>query len=301
MSEVLELKTIHDYNEFLGLETLNPLVGIVDFSKVKVLPHRRKVGTFYAIFLKEKVHGPITYGRGKYDYQEGTLVFVGPGQVAGIDDGGVTENPQGYALLFHPDLIRGTSLGKRMKEYTFFSYEVNEALHMSERERQTVLSCFREIEEEVQHSIDRHSRSIIVANIEVLLNHCLRFYDRQFATRRAINSGVLARFEALLADYFSSDKPAELGLPSVAWCADQLHFSANYFGDLVKKETGRSAIECIHLAVINKVKDSLMGTDKTVGEIAYEVGFQYPHHLSRLFKKVTGCTPNEYRAGRDQA
>ena len=116
MSEVLELKTIHDYNEFLGLETLNPLVGIVDFSKVKVLPHRRKVGTFYAIFLKEKVHGPITYGRGKYDYQEGTLVFVGPGQVAGIDDGGVTENPQGYALLFHPDLIRGTSLGKRMKE-----------------------------------------------------------------------------------------------------------------------------------------------------------------------------------------
>lgn len=228
-------------------------------------------------------------------YQEGTLVFVAPGQVAGIDDGGVTEHPQGYALLFHPDLICGTSLARKMKEYTFFSYEVNEALHMSERERQTVFNCFREIEEEIQHTIDRHSRSIIVSNIEVLLNHCLRFYDRQFATRSIVNRNVLIRFEALLSEYFEADNPREQGLPSVAWCADQLHLSANYFGDLVKKQTGKSAIEYIHLAIVNKVKDCLLGTDKTVSEIAYEVGFQYPHHLSRLFKKVTGLSPNEYR------
>ena len=186
-------------------------------------------------------------------------------------------------------------LGRKIKEYTFFSYEVNEALHMSERERLTVFSCFNEIEEELQHAIDKHSRSIIVSVIEVLLNHCLRFYDRQFATRAVINSDVLTRFEALLGSYFDSDKPEELGLPSVAWCADQLHFSANYFGDLVKKQTGKSAIEYIHLAIINRVKDLLLGTNKTVSEIAYEVGFQYPHHLSRLFKKVAGCTPNEYR------
>lgn len=295
MSEILDMKSISDYNSFLGLETLNPLVSLIDFSKVKVLPHRRKTGTFYAIFLKEKIHGPVTYGRGRYDYQEGTLVFVGPGQVAGIDDDGVTENPQGYALLFHPDLIRGTSLAHKMKDYTFFSYEVNEALHMSERERQTVFNCFNEIEEELRHSIDKHSRSIIVSNIEVLLNHCLRFYDRQFATRAIINSDVLTRFEALLNDYFETDKPLELGLPSVAWCADKLHLSANYFGDLVKKQTGKSAIEYIHLAVIHKVKDYLLGTDKTVSEIAYDTGFQYPHHLSRLFKKIAGCTPNEYR------
>ena len=184
-------------------------------------------------------------------------MFVAPGQLAGIDDDGETIHPQGYALLFHPDLIRGTSLARRMKEYTFFSYEVNEALHMSERERQTVFNCFGEIEEELQHTIDKHSRSIIVSNIEVLLNHCLRFYDRQFATREAINSDVLTRFETLLDGYFDTEKPVELGLPSVAWCADQLHFSANYFGDLVKKQTGKSAIEYIHLAIINKVRNRL--------------------------------------------
>ena len=188
MSEILDLKTIHDYNEFLGLETLNPLVSFVDFSKVEVLKHRCKCFGFYAVFLKEKIHGQITYGRSKYDYQEGTLVFIAPGQVGGINDGGETVHPQGYALLFHPDLIRGTSLAGKMKDYTFFSYEANEALHMSERERQTVFTCFAEIREELGHAIDKHSRSIIVSNIEVLLNHCLRFYDRQFATREAINS-----------------------------------------------------------------------------------------------------------------
>lgn len=272
MGEILDLKTIHDYNAFLGLETLNPLVAFVDFSKVKVLKHRCKCFGFYAIFLKEKIHGPLTYGRSRYDYQEGTLVFIAPGQVGGINDDGETPDPQGYALLFHPDLIRGTSLARKMKEYTFFSYEVNEALHMSESERQTVLNCFSQIEEELRHTIDKHSRSIIVSNIEVLLNHCLRFYDRQFTTREAINSDVLTRFEALLDRYFNSVGPEEHGLPSVAWCADQLHFSANYFGDLVKKQTGKSAIEYIHLAVIDKVKDQLAGTDKTVSEIAYEIG-----------------------------
>lgn len=295
MEEILDLKSIHDYNVFLGLETQNPLVSFVDFSKVEVLQHRRKRFNFYGIFLKEKIHGPLVYGRSKYDYQEGTLVFVAPGQVAGIDDDGVTQHPEGYALLFHPDLIRGTYLARKMKDYTFFSYEVNEALHMSERERRTIFNCFGEIQEELRHAIDKHSRSIIVSNIEVLLNHCLRFYDRQFATREAINSNVLTRFDNLLNSYFDSEKPEELGLPSVAWCADQLHFSSNYFGDLVKKQTGKSAIDHIHMAVVDKVKDCLIETDKTVSEIAYQVGFQYPHHLSRLFKKVAGCTPNEYR------
>lgn len=166
---------------------------------------------------------------------------------------------------------------------------------MSERERQTIFNCFAEIQEELHHTIDKHSRSIITSNIEVLLNHCLRFYDRQFATREVINRDVLTRFEALMLDYFNSDKPEQNGLPTVAWCADQLHFSANYFGDLIKKETGKSAIEYIHLAVINRVKELLASTSKTVSEIAYEVGFQYPHHLSRVFKKVVGCTPNEFR------
>ncbi len=297
MGDILNIGTIPDYNEFLGIETLNPLVTFIDFREVEVLKHRKKLYGFYGIYLKEKIHGMLTYGRSRYDYEEGTLVFVAPGQVAGIDDGGETLRPEGCCLLFHPDLLRGTGLARKMKEYTFFSYEVNEALHMSERERQTVFNCFAEIREELHHSIDRHTRSIITSNIEVLLNHCLRFYDRQFAMRAAVNKDVLARFEDLMAGYFDSDKPAHIGLPTVAWCADQLHFSANYFGDLIKKETGKSAIECIHLAVVNRVKDLLRGTGKTVSEIAYEVGFQYPHHLSRMFKKVVGCTPNEYRAG----
>ena len=295
MGDIVNISSIHDYNEFLGIETLNPLVTFIDFRQVKVLKHRKKLYGFYGIYLKEKIHGKLTYGRSQYDYQEGTLVFVAPGQVAGIDDGGETPNPAGFALLFHPDLLRGTGLARKMKEYTFFSYEVNEALHMSERERQTIFNCFTEIEEELHHRIDKHSRATITANIEVLLNHCLRFYDRQFATREVINRDVLTRFEELLAGYFDSDKPEQIGLPTVAWCAYQLHFSANYFGDLIKKETGKSAIEYIHFSIINRVKDLLISSGKTVSEIAYEVGFQYPHHLSRLFKKVVGCTPNEYR------
>lgn len=211
MGEILDLKTIQDYNDFLELETLNPLVSFVDFSKVEVLKHSCKCFGFYAIFLKEKIHGQITYGRNRYDYQEGTLVFVAPGQVGGIGDGGQTLHPQGYALLFHPDLIRGTNLARKMKEYTFFSYEVNEALHMSEREHQTILNCFNEIQEELHHSIDKHSRSIITSNIEVLLNHCLRFYDRQFTTREVINRDVLTRFEDLMTGYFDSDKPEQIG------------------------------------------------------------------------------------------
>ena len=152
-----------------------------------------------------------------------------------------------------------------------------------------------EIEEELHHNIDKHSRNILTSNIEVLLNHCLRFYDRQFTTREAINHDALSRFENLMSEYFDSDKPANIGLPTVAWCAEQLHFSANYFGDLIKKETGKSAIEYIHLSIIDHVKELLAGTNKTVSEIAYEVGFQYPHHLSRMFKKTVGYTPNEYR------
>ena len=197
--------------------------------------------------------------------------------------------------MFHPDLLRGTSLGRRMADYSFFSYASNEALHMSEREHQIIINCFREIREELQHAIDKQSKQIITANIEVLLNHCVRFYDRQFVTREIVNKDLLTRFEELLRGYFTSDKPQSIGLPSVAWCADQLHLSANYFGDLVKKETGKSAQEYIQLTIIDRAKELLLNSNRSVSEIAYMLGFKYPHHLSRLFKKVTGVSPNEYR------
>ena len=295
MATIVKLNTVQEYNMAMGVETLHPLVSVVDFSTLKSLKHRRKNFSFYCVFLKQLKCGELSYGRSTYDYQEGTLVFVAPGQVAGIDDDGETLNPQGWVLAFHPDLLRGTSLGRKMKDYSFFSYEANEALHMSERERQIIFNCFIEIQEELERAIDKHSKDIIASTIELLLNHCQRFYDRQFITRENINKDILVRFENLLSDYFESDQPQTVGLPSVQYAADRLHLSPNYFGDLIKKETGKSAQESIQLFVIEKAKERLYDENKTVSEVAYELGFKYPHHLSRLFKKVVGMTPNEYR------
>lgn len=296
MNEIMNFETIHDYNTFLGIETLHPLVSSIDFSDVsKEYHHARKTYGFYFIFLKDVKCGDLIYGRHIYDYQEGTLVFIAPGQVAGKDDNGEIFKMKGWGLCFHPDLLRGTSLGQKIKDYSFFSYESNESLHMSEREREIIVNCFKEIREELDHSVDKHSKSIITSNIEVFLNHCLRFYDRQFITREDINKDALSNFERLLNDYFESQNPQTIGLPSVQYFADQLHLSANYFGDLIKKETGKSALEFIQLAIIKKAKDKLYNPDKTINEIAYELGFKYPHHFSRMFKKIVGTSPTDYR------
>ena len=259
-----------------------------------MLHHRQRFG-FYAVFLKEIKCGDMRYGRNFYDYQEGTLVFLAPGQIVGISNNGEVFQPKGYALIFHPDLLRGTSLARKIHEYTFFSYESNEALHLSEQERRTFLECLHNIEEELQHSIDKHSKNLIVNNIELLLNYCMRFYDRQFITRSNINKDILTKFEHLLNDYFLSDKPQEIGLPSVQYCADQLHLSPNYFGDLIKKETGNSPQEHIQLKLIATAKERIFDTSKSISEVAYDLGFKYPQHFTRLFKKVVGCSPNEYR------
>ena len=295
MGEILKMNTIHDYHEFLGVKTLHPLVSVIDLSEVPPVRLARKNFGFYTVFLKDVKCGDLRYGRKMYDYQEGTLVFIAPGQIVGDDDNGTRVHVKGWALLFHPDLLLGTSLGRKMKDYSFFSYEANEALHMSDREREIVINCFQEIREELEHAIDKHSRSIITANIEVFLNHCVRFYDRQFITRKDVNKDILTRFEDLLNGYFESDAPVSYGLPSVAFCADKLNLSANYFGDLIKKETGKSAQEYIQFTIIEKVKERFADSSKSVSEIAYEMGFKYPHHLSRLFKKMEGCSPNEYR------
>lgn len=296
MSKILNFDTVHEYNTFLGIETLHPLVSSIDFSEVdKEFHHIRKRYGFYFVFLKDVQCGDLIYGRHTYDYQEGTLVFIAPGQVAGKDDTGEVFQMKGWGLCFHPDLLRGTLLAQKIKDYTFFSYESNESLHMSERERQIIINCFKEIREELKHSIDKHSKSIITANIEVFLNHCMRFYDRQFVTREHVNKDALSYFEQLLNDYFESKNPQTIGLPSVQYFAEQLHLSANYFGDLIKKETGRSAQEYIQLKIIDKAKDKLSDATKSVNEIAYELGFKYPHHFSRMFKKIVGSSPTDFR------
>ncbi|MXV53154.1 helix-turn-helix domain-containing protein [Pedobacter sp. HMF7647] len=296
MDIMRRFNTISDYNAFNNNETKHPLISVVDLSKANPRQGSRMYFGFYTIFLKDVKCGDLVYGRDTYDYQEGTLVFLAPGQVAGINSNGETYQPKGYALVFHADLIHGTSLGRRIQEYTFFGYQSNEALHLSERERKIVLDCFSKIEYELDRSVDKHSKKLIAANIELLLDYCVRFYERQFITRDHVNQGILERFENLLNNYFSSEKPQTIGLPTVAFCADQLNLSSNYFGDLVKKETGKTAQEYIQAKLIDTAKEKIFDANKTVNQVAYELGFKYPQHFARLFKKRVGQTPQEYRS-----
>ena len=295
MDEIQRLDHVYQYNDELQWETLHPLVSVIDFSKCPPSKRNRRIFGFYTIFLKEVKCGDIHYGRNYYDYQEGTLVFLAPGQVIGFVDNGEVFQPKGWALVFHPDLLRGTQLARNMKNYSFFSYESNEALHLSEQEKQIVIDCLQNINIELQRGIDKHSQTLIVSNIELLLNYSIRFYDRQFITRENVNKDILMKFEDVLSNYFHSEKPLTIGLPSVHYCADQLHLSPNYLGDLIKKESGRSAQEHIQLKLIDIAKEKVLDTSKSISEVAYDLGFKYPQHFSRLFKKMVGCSPNEYR------
>ncbi|GGZ18546.1 AraC family transcriptional regulator [Echinicola pacifica] len=295
MEKLRRFETVNDYNVFNNNETLHPLVSIVDLTKADLRRASNMYFGFYTIFLKEVKCGNLRYGRHTYDYQEGTLVFIAPGQVVSVDNTGESYLPQGKALIFHPDLILGSSLADHMDNYTFFGYQSNEALHLSQRERNLILECFSKISYELEQSIDHHSRRLIISNIELLLNYSVRFYERQFITRENVLQGTLEKFEALLNGYFKSDKPDKLGLPSVTYCADELNLSANYFGDLIKKETGKSAQEYIQSKLIAVAKERIFDTDKEISQIAYGLGFKYPQHFTRLFKKTVGQTPNEYR------
>lgn len=295
MSELFKADNINLYNNWAGVETQHPLVGFIDFSTVKPLRHARKVYGFYAVFLKDQKCGELRYGRRYYDYQNGTLIFIAPGQVFGAEDDGTEFQPDGYLLMFHPDLLRNTPLGRTMREYTFFSYETNEALHLSMEERHIIMDCFHKIQYELRHPIDRHSKNLITDSIKTFLDYCTRFYDRQFITRDNQNRDILARFESLLDEYFHNGTAKRIGLPTVQYCADKLCLSSNYFSDLLKKETGSTALHFIHDKAIEIAKTELTSTDDTINEIAYNLGFQYPQHFTRLFKKEVGCTPNEYR------
>jgi AraC-like DNA-binding protein len=296
MEEIRRFDTISQYNAFNNHETLHPLVTVIDFSKAAPRKLTRMYFGFYLVLLKDVVCGDLRYGKNTYDYQEGTLVFIGLGQIIDAVNKNEMYQPKGYGVVFHPDLIHGTSLGKHIDDYSFFSYQSNEALHVSERERQLVLDCFSKIKYELEHAVDKHSKKLIASNIELLLNYCVRFYDRQFITRENVNKGILGRFETLLKEFFASDKPQTVGLPTVAWCASELSLSSNYFGDLIKKETGKSPHEYIQLKLIDVAKERMFDTNKSVSEVAYGLGFKYPQHFSRVFKQHVGVSPLEYRS-----
>ncbi len=296
MADIHKIKSVTEYNNLVGQETLHPLVSVIDFAKTKPFHYFRGQMDVYAIFLKDIKCGNITYGIKDYDYEEGTLIFIAPGQVYGIEGTGEKQQASGTAIIFHPDLIHGTSLGKNIDDYTFFSYEVNEALHLSARERDVINECIKNINYELEHAIDTHSKTLIVSYLELFLNYSKRFYERQFVTRNHVNKDILVRFESVLKDYFSSEQPLISGLPSVRYCADKLFISPNYLGDLLKKETGKSAQEHIQLKMIDVAKEKLFDTEKSISEIAYEVGFKHPQHFTRMFKKQVGMSPNEYRS-----
>ena len=295
MEEIVQLNSIPDYCKYCGFEVLHPLVAVVDMAEAqRNYPECKLNYGLYALWLKQGVGCTIRYGRRNYDYQDGTVVSFAPGQVVQVEPNG-NESASAIGLLFHPDLIHGTSLGRKIERYSFFSYHDAEALHLSEREREQYLLIIESIKRELRHDIDRHSKELLCDNIEMLLDQCLRFYDRQFITREKVNGDVLADFERILNAYFTEGVARNNGFPSVARMADELHFSVGYFGDLIKKETGQTAQQYIQNKIIHLAKEALLGTDLPVSEIALNLGFEYPQHFTRMFKKVTGKSPSEFR------
>ncbi|MFT3982015.1 MAG: helix-turn-helix transcriptional regulator [Ferruginibacter sp.] len=295
MEKIKQVKTVSEYTSLRGGEILHPLINIMDYEHLQFLEQGSYNFGFFSIFLKETKCGDLRYGKELYDYQEESLLFVAPGQILTVEKYLPGVRPKGTVVIIHPDFIKGTLLGNMQNDYTFFSYASSEALHLSIKERKMIVNMFKTIRDELKQNMDKHSKTLVISHLQVLLNYATRFYDRQFITREHINKGILEKFENLLGEYFQSDKPQHIGLPSVAWCAEALHFSANYFGDLIKKETGISAQEYIQSRVIDIAKERIFDIDKSISEVAYNLGFKYPQHFTRLFKQKTGMSPNEYR------
>lgn len=301
MGNIIRLESISQLNAlFQQTAPKHPLISVVDFSKIekheKVEEIKLTCG-FYSVMFKNHCSNKLKYGKEYYDFQEGTLMCIAPNQIITIENDANSENADivGWGLFFHPDLIRGTSLGNKIKEYTFFSYEVNEALHLSDKEKQTLWDCVDKLENELSENIDLHSQTLITSNIELLLNYCARYYDRQFITRKKVNTNLLTKFETILNSYFNSNDQQYKKLPSVKYFAELLFLSPNYLSDLLKKETGKTAQEYLHYYLIEEAKNNLLNTNDPINEIAFNLGFEYPQYFSKLFKSKTGMTPLAYR------
>lgn len=300
MSTFIHLDTISDLVKLFGPDSkpAHPLVAVLDFSKATehAWDNIKLSASFYVVLSKTYYRNNIKYGHKPVDFQDGSLICMAPNQIIEMD--AEEEQPgemNGWGLFFHPDLIRATSLGNKMKDYSFFSYEISEALHLSEKEKMILNSCMLEIEAELKENIDIHSQSIIVSNIELLLNYCTRFYGRQFITRKSSNHSVVMQIETILSDYFRGNDISEAGLPSVKYLAEKVNLSPGYLSDLLKKETGKNTQDHIHFHLIEEAKSALLGSGKSVNEIAYALGFEYPQYFNKLFKQKTGKTPVEFR------
>lgn len=299
MSSIIHLETISDMHKMLPQASVkHPLVAVIDFSKYREQFNSGMKVTlgFYSIMFKNFCSNKMKYGQQTYDFADGSLICIAPRQLISMDEPvNPKEDISGWGIFFHPDLIRGTSLSKTIKAYSFFSYETNEALHLSDKEKQILNDIVEKTNAELSENIDKHSQTLIVSNIELLLNYCARYYDRQFITRKSVNSDILVKVENVLTKYFQSANLNEQGLPTVKYLADQVFLSPNYLSDLLKKETGMNAQDRIHYHLIEEAKNLLLSSNQSVGELAFSLGFEYPQYFSRLFKSKTGMTPIEFR------
>ena len=294
MGQIKRIDTVKDYNAWIGVETLHPMVSVINFDEIPGVRNCRHYMGVYAVFLKNIHCDDISYGCQPYDYDEGTLLFVAPGQVYGVDNNGIMTRPSGFGLIFNTDLLAGTYLEDRIREYSFFSYKVSEALHLSKKERKTIMDCLRKIAAEISQNIDKHSRTLIVSNIELLLNYCARFYDRQLITRTHVNTDILVRFQVLLDEYIKTGKTVLFGLPTVAYCAEKLNLYLSYFGDLIKMETTSTALDLLQSAIIDEAKRKMSERNASISEIAHQLGFKYQEHFTSLFKQKTGVAPSDF-------
>ena len=300
-TQPLRIKTISEYHRVMGLpKPEHPLISVINFETIKHLPNPKSISLlfdFYSISLKRNFNAKFKYGQQQYDFDEGIMFFLSPGQVFGIE---VNNNEElrhtGWMLLIHPDFIWNTTLAKTIKQYDFFDYSVNEALFLSEKEELTIIDIMKKIQEEYHSNIDKFSQDIIIAQVELMLNYADRFYHRQFITRKITNHKILDRLENILTEYFSSDTLAKKGLPTVQYIADALNVSPNYLSGLLKMLTGQSTQQHIHDKLIEKAKEKLSTTDLSVSEIAYELGFEHPQSFSKVFKTKTNVSPLEFRA-----
>ena len=299
MSKIIRIKSITEVHDFYGFEKpKHPLVSVLpidermtnfDYGEFKY------TFDFYQISLKEGIKGTLSYGRNSYDFKEGTMVFIKPNQIVKVENSEDYQEGSGWTLIFHPDLLRKSDLGRSIENYSFFNYEAHEALHLSDDEKGSLTELVDKIKKEYIQNIDKHSQEIIIANIEMILKYSKRYYDRQFYTRTNLNKDLISKFEKVMQEYYLSDKPMELGVLSVKYCAKELAMSSNYLGDLIKTETGQSAKTHIQEYIIEKAKTKILGSDLSMSEIAYSFGFEYPQSFNKLFKAKVGMSPSKYR------
>ncbi len=291
-----KFESLSDFHRVFGLQKpLHPMISFIDIKDMKILPNELPASivlNFYKIAYKTNLCGKAKYGQNYYDFGEGGLVFTSPNQ---IFESPADNSNSGYILLIHPDFFLSYPLAKKIKEYGFFSYAANEALHLSDKEKTTILSIFRIIEDELNNRIDDFSQDVIISQVELVLNYSNRFYKRQFITRKAVNSNLLQKLEGLLDDYFNNEKSLAQGIPTVQYLSEHLNISASYLSDMLRSFTGQNTQQHIHNKLVEKAKEKLSTSTLSVSEIAYQLGFEHPQSFSRLFKTKTNLSPLEFR------